>query len=124
MALQRSRNLIWDEIIREANKFRLYLDYIADQESSLKVARQNILIVKQGLNKKPMQVAQNAIKFLSTLSKDQAKRFGIQDKVIVASWAGKLIGKYRMLDTVQEKVDIISHKIKEVVDLLNPIVKR
>ena len=55
MALQGARNLIWDEIIREANNFRLYLDYIADQESALKVARKNILIVKQGLNKKPMQ---------------------------------------------------------------------
>ena len=28
MALQGARDLIWDGIIREANKFRLYLDYI------------------------------------------------------------------------------------------------
>ena len=59
--------MIWDKIILEANKFRRYLYYVADQESSLKLARQNILIVKQGLNKKPMEVAQNAINFLSTL---------------------------------------------------------
>ena len=71
-----------------------------------------------------MQVAQNPIKFLSTLSEDQVKRFGIQEKVIVASWARKLIGKYRMLDSVQAKVDIIIHKIKEVADLFNPIVNR
>ena len=108
MALQGARNLIWDEIIREANNFRLYIDYIIDQESALKVAMQNILIVKQGLNKNPMQVAHNAIKFLSTLSEDQVKRFGIQDKVIVSYWARKVIGKYIMLDTVQEKVDIKS----------------
>ena len=112
MALQRSRNLIWDEIIREANNFRLYIDYIIDQESALKVAMQNILIVKQGLNKNPMQVAHNAIKFLSTLSEDQVKRIGIQEKVSVSCWARKVIGKYRMLDNVQENVDIISHKIK------------
>jgi len=68
MALQEARHMIWDKIILEANKFRPYLDYIADQESALKVARQNILIVKQGLNKNPIEVAQNAIKFLSTLS--------------------------------------------------------
>ena len=85
MALQGAMHLIWDEIIREDNKFRLYLDYIVDQESALKVARQNILIVKQGLNKKPMQVAQKAINFLSTLSEYQVKRFGIHDKVIIAS---------------------------------------
>ena len=100
LALQGARKLIWDEIIREANKFRLYLDYIADRENALKVSRQNILIVKQGLNKNPIQVAQNAINFLSTLLEDKVKRFGIQDKVVVASWARKVIGKYRMLDNV------------------------
>ena len=92
--------MIWDEIIREENKFRLYLDYIADQENAPKVDMHNILIVKQGLNKKPMQVAQNSINFLSTLSEDQVKRFGIQDKVVIASSDRKVIGKYRMLDNV------------------------
>ena len=62
-----------DKIILEDNKFRIYLDYIADQESALKVSRQNILTVKQGLNKNPMEVAQNAINFLITLLEDQVK---------------------------------------------------
>ena len=39
IALQGARHMIWDKIILEANKFRPYLDYIADQESSLKVSR-------------------------------------------------------------------------------------
>ena len=30
MALQGDRHMIWDDIIKEANKFRPYLDYIAD----------------------------------------------------------------------------------------------
>ena len=34
--------MIWDEIIKEANKFRPYLYFIVDRESALKVARQNI----------------------------------------------------------------------------------
>ena len=67
MAFQGARHMIWDKIILEANKFRPYLDYIADQESALKATRHNILIVKQELNKKPMEVAQNDINFLSTL---------------------------------------------------------
>ena len=45
MALQGAKHMIWDEIIKEANKFRPYLDFIADQESTLTVARKNILIV-------------------------------------------------------------------------------
>ena len=69
------------------------MDFIANQESALKAARQNILIVKQGLNKKPMEVAQNVINFLSALSEDQVRRFGIQDKVVIASWDRKAIGK-------------------------------
>ena len=54
MALQGSRQMIWDKIILEANKFRPYLDYIANQEDALKVAKWKILLVKQELNKKPM----------------------------------------------------------------------
>ena len=71
-----------------------------------------------------MEVAQNAINFLSALSEDQVRRFGIQDKVVIASWARKVVGKYRMLDTIQAKVDIISHRIKKVTNLFTPLVNR
>ena len=33
-----------------------------------------------------------------------------------------MIGKYRSLDTIQDKVYIISHKVKEVVNLFTPLV--
>ena len=46
MALQGARHMIWDKIIQEASKFRPYLDFIVDQQSALKVSKQNILIVK------------------------------------------------------------------------------
>ena len=124
MALQAAKHMIWDNIILEANKFRPYLDYIGDQESALIVTKQNILIVKQGLNKKPMEVAQNAINFLSALSEDQVRRFGIQDKFVIVPLARKVIGKYRMLDVVQDKLDIISHRVKEVTNLFTPLVNR
>ena len=71
-----------------------------------------------------MEVAQNAINFLSTLSEDQVRRFDIRDKVVIISWARKVIGKYRMLDTVQDKVDIVSHKIKEVINLFTPLLSK
>ena len=69
-----------------------------------------------------MEVAQNAINFLSALSEDQVRRFGIQDKVVIASWARKVIGKYKMLDTVQANIDIIIHRFKEVTNLFTPLV--
>ena len=71
-----------------------------------------------------MEVAQNAINFLGTLLEDQVRRFDIRDIVVIISWARKVIGKYIMLDTVQDKVDIISHKIKELINLLTPLVSR
>ena len=83
MALQGTRHMIWDEIIKEASRFRLYLDYVADQENALISDRKNVVVVKQALNKKPMQIAQNVVDFLSTLSEDQIKRIGILDKVVV-----------------------------------------
>ena len=70
-----------------------------------------------------MEVAQNAIN-LSTLSEDQVIRFYIQDRVVIISWARKVIGKYIMLDTVQAKVDIIGHKVKEVINLFTPLVRK
>ena len=42
MALQGARHMIWDKIILEANNFRPYLGYIANQEVAMKEARQNI----------------------------------------------------------------------------------
>ena len=71
-----------------------------------------------------MEVSQNAINFLSTLSEDQVKKFDIRDRAVVISQARKVIGKYRMLVTVQAKVDIISHKFKEVIELFTPLVSR
>ena len=71
-----------------------------------------------------MEVSQNSINFSSTLSEDQVRRFDIQDKVVVTSWDRKVVGKYIMLDTVQAKVDIISHKVKEVIELFTPLVSK
>ena len=71
-----------------------------------------------------MEVAQNSINLLSALSEDQVTMFGIQEKVVIASWARKVIGKYIMLDTVHAKVDIISHRVKEVTNLFTPLVNR
>ena len=76
------------------------------------------------MNKKPIQVAQNAVDFLSALSEDQIKRMGIQDKVVVVSWARRVIGKYRMMENVQAKIDIINHRFKEVISLFNPLINK
>ena len=88
------------------------------------MAKKNVLIVKGEFHKRPMEVAQNAINFLSTLSKDQTSRCGIQNRVAFISGSRKVVGKHRMLDTIQAKIDIIDHKVKEVIELFKPLVRR
>ena len=78
-------------------------------------AKKNVMIVKQALHKKPRQVAQNVVNFFSTLCEDRIKRMGIEDKVVVVSWARRVIGKHRMLETMQDKIDIINHRVEEVI---------
>ena len=46
MALQGARHMIWDKIISEADKFRPCLDFIANQEDSLKLAKKKVVIEK------------------------------------------------------------------------------
>ena len=71
-----------------------------------------------------MQVAQNSIEFLSALLEGQIRIMGIKDKVVVVSWARRVIGKYRMMETMQAKMDIINHRVKEVIGFFNPLVKK
>ena len=77
MALQGARNMIWDKIISKADKFKPYLDLISNQEDALKLAKKNVVIEKQEFHKRPVEVAQNAINFLRTLSEYQTNKCGI-----------------------------------------------
>ena len=124
MALQGSKHMIQDEIIKEASKFRFYLDYVANQEDSLTTAKKNVVLEKQELHKKTIQVAQNVVNFFSTLCEDRIKRMGIEDKVVVVSWARRVIGKYRMMETMQAKIDIINHRVEEVISFFISLVNK
>ena len=65
--MQGVRHLLWDMIIVEATKIRPYLNYIKDKEMVINVDRQSCIVVKESLDKKPMDTTRNTIKFLNTL---------------------------------------------------------
>ena len=69
-------------------------------------------------------MANNAIEFLSSLSDYLVSRYGIQNRVAIISGARKVIAKHRMLDTILAKIDIIDHKVREVIKLFKPLVER
>ena len=58
------------------------------------------------------------------MSDDLANRYNIQNRVAIIYGARKVIAKHRMLDTVQAKIGIIEHKVKEVIKLFKLLVDR
>ena len=80
-ALQWAKHIIWDVLITEATKIRPYLDYILDQEIVMRASRQSVTVVRQVLNKKPIDTAQNAIYFLNSLTKEEIRKEHIKYSV-------------------------------------------
>ena len=76
------------------------------------------------LNKKPIDTTNNAIKFLNSLTEEEIKKENIQDRVLVITWARKLVNKYHHLATVQAKIEVMHHQIKEFIELFNPLFRR
>ena len=81
-------------------------------------------MVKQVLNKKPIDTTNNEIKFLNNLIEEEIKKANIQDRVLVITWARKVVNKYHHLATVQAKIDVTHHQIKEFIELFNPLFRR
>ena len=77
LALQGVRNLIWDQIIMEADKFRPYLDIIEDQEIAMREAKKQAQIVSAEVNKRPLATVENSITFLSSMSNSFTSRYGV-----------------------------------------------
>ena len=87
-------------------------------------AKKKVSTVHGEVNKRSAEVAKNAIEFLSSLSNDLVNKYGIQNKVAIISGARKVIAKHRMVDTVLAKIDIIDHKVRQVIKFFKPLVDR
>jgi acetylornithine/succinyldiaminopimelate/putrescine aminotransferase len=65
--LQGAKHIIWDSIVVEAAKFRVYLNFINDKDSMAITARSRCTVVNETLAKKPSEWAQNAINLLNSI---------------------------------------------------------
>ena len=108
LQVQGEKNIIWDAIIEEANKFRPYLDYILDKELVIHSSKKALTVARETLNKKPVDCAKNDIDFMNSLSEDYLKKSNIKYRISIMTWDRKVINKYHHLDIVQEKVDILA----------------
>ena len=85
-------------------------------------AKKKVLTILGETHKRPLATTKNSITFLSSLSNDSAKRYGIQNRVVVVSGARKVVAKHRMLETIRAKIEFIEHKFVEVIKLFKPLV--
>ena len=76
------------------------------------------------VNKKPLETAESAITFLSSLSDEATNSYRLQNSFIVASEARKVIAKHKMMETVQAKIEVTEHKFQEVVKLFKPLTSK
>ena len=105
LPLQGARHLIWDMIIVEAVKLKIYLNYILDKEIVIYSTKQSCTAVKEVLNKKPIDTTNNTMNFLDGLSEYDLK------KISLITWEMKVVGKHQHLDTVLAKIDIMQHEV-------------
>ena len=76
--LQEAKHIIWDSIVVEAAKFRVYLNYINDKYSMAITARRRCTVVNETLAKKPSDWAQNVINLLNSIPTIELQTNGVK----------------------------------------------
>ena len=90
----------------------------------IKSAKQSVIVVKERLNKKPIDYAKNTIDFLNGLTEDEMKATNIKEKIYIITWARKVVNKHQHLDTVEEKIGIMTHQVNLFMDMFDPLFKK
>ena len=68
LLVQGAKHIIWDALISEETKLRPYLDYILDKDMVIQSAKHSVTVVKERLNKNPIDYAKNTVDFLNGLT--------------------------------------------------------
>ena len=63
LPVQGAKHLIWDTLTIEITKFRSYLNFVNDKNVIVDLSLQRCKLVNKNLDKKPLDTAQNAVKF-------------------------------------------------------------
>ena len=58
------------------------------------------MMVKQVLNKQPIDTTRNAIIFLNSLIEEEIRTANIQDKILVITLEREVVNKYHHLETI------------------------
>jgi hypothetical protein len=114
--LQGDKHVIWDAIVVEAAKFRVYLNFINDKDNMAITARSRCTVVNETLAKNPSEWAQNAINLLNFVPTADLQTIGVKDRTTLIIWARRIIAKHNFLKSVQTKVVQMEQSIQEFKD--------
>jgi hypothetical protein len=119
--LQGAKHIIWDSIVVEAAKFRVYLNFINDKDSMAITARSRCTVVNETLAKKPSEWAQNAINLLNSIPTTELQTIGVKYRTTLIIWARRVIAKHNLLKSVQTKAIQMEQSIQEFKDLFEEL---
>ena len=113
LPLQGAKHLIWDTLTIEITKFRSYLNFVNNKNAIVDLALQRCKLVNENLDKKPLETAQNDVKFLKKLTYEDMQETTIRDRLSIILWARKFINKYNFFKVVQEKANQMLLEVKD-----------
>jgi len=115
--LQGAKHSIWDSIIAEAVKFRVYLNFINDKDIMVITTRSRCTVVNETLEKKPSEWAQNAINLINSIPTAKIHTIGVKYRTTFMIWARRVIAKNNLLKLVQTKATQMEQSVQEFKDL-------
>jgi hypothetical protein len=101
--LQGAKHIIWDSVVVEAAKFRVYLNLIEKKYSMDITARSRCTVVNETLEKNPSEWAHNTINLLNSVHTTELQTIGVKDNTTLIIWAMRIIAKNNLLKLVQIK---------------------
>jgi hypothetical protein len=78
--------VIWDAIVAEAAKFRVYLNFINDKDNVATTTRIRCIVVNETLAKKPSEWAQNVIDLRNFVPTTDLQTIGVKDRTSLIIW--------------------------------------
>ena len=84
--LQGAKHIIWDTLSVEVTKFRHYLNFIDDQSALVNLANHKLKLANETMERKPLNIAQNALNLLNSLTYQKLQDIGIKYRVDIVLW--------------------------------------
>jgi len=115
--LQGAMHIIWDSIVVEATKFRVYLNFINDKDSMAITTRSRCIVVNETLAKNPLEWAQKSINLLNSILTAELQTIGVKYRTTLIIWTKRVISKHNLLKSVQTKAKNMEQSVQEFKDL-------